>query len=69
MRNLVVAMALLLNNLSYSQQTTFQREFKMKSSLFSVKNYGKSTLNIYYQFTFSDDGKSQRTPRETICIL
>lgn len=69
MRFLIIAMALLLHNLSYSQQTTFQREFKMKSSLFSVKNYGKSTLNIYYQFTFSDDGKSQRIPRETICIL
>lgn len=69
MRILIIVLTLLLCNVFYSQQTKFPSEFKMKSSLFSVNNYGKSTLNIYYQFTFSDSGKSLAIPRETICIL
>ncbi|SFI16586.1 GLPGLI family protein [Halpernia frigidisoli] len=52
-----------------SQETTFPKDFKMRSSAFLVKNYDESILNVYYIFNSIDKSNLKGKSVESVCIL
>lgn len=69
MKLLTVYLVLLSAFLS-AQNTVILSPLTMKSSKFVTEDYGKSNLNIYYQFVYSDQKNFPNSkPREGLCLL
>lgn len=60
---------ILFSVLSYAQQNPLLGDLRLKSSVFTVKSFDKSNLNVYYRFSFLRSNSVQSSTNQSICIL